>query len=106
MDFGALIGSLLGKGKDSPVKDAAPDIANPQVAKTSFLDNVTKTIMGRADQDLTPEELRQRNQRRAAAANMANSAAESPGEGFMSAPAGSGSGFGLQDIAAFAKSLF
>lgn len=63
-----------------------------------FLDNLTNTIMGQADADLTPEQMGNRRQRRSQASAMAGQAAENPGEGFMDIPNAGGGGFGLQDI--------
>jgi hypothetical protein len=117
MVMAALLASVL-KGlapKGDTIAPGTPSMSDPNTPlipsslgelgahtdQQGFFNNFAKMLMGRGDADLTPNELKARMGRRRDASGMATDASESPGESFMRTPTTGGSGFGLQDIAAF-----
>ena len=77
-----------GGGGQSPAPDpmAPVESAITQRPEGNVLDNVMSTLFGTPDMALSPEDLRERNGRRADAAQLARNAFQSPGEGFMDPP--------------------
>lgn len=72
--------------------------AEEPLPRLNLLDHVVFALTGTPDALLTPEDMRDRTQRRRQANSMAVSASQDPGEGYMWAPQTGGSGFGLNDI--------
>lgn len=70
----------------------------------SFGEQLLYGLLGTPDAMLTPEDLRARESRRAAAGQIAKNAYSNPGGQFMSPPAG-GSGNGLESLATIAGFL-
>ena len=121
MDPMMIIKALLGGKKDAKNGQAAsgmtptatpdqPVVGQSKIGgvlseKGNFFDNVSHALMGKPDADLSPEELKARTQRRAAASAMATGAAENPGESQMGIPT-AGGGFGLEDLTKAIGGLF
>lgn len=97
---------LSQKTQDELKRGATTEQLNMNRPKMGFLDHVIYGLVGAPDQMLTPDDLNQRQQRRAEAGAMAKGAGENPGESFMSAPNPGGSGGGLNDIIKTVATLF
>jgi hypothetical protein len=97
----SVLQALGGGSEQSAAPDPAGEIESaipPHNGRGNVIDNVLSTLFGRPDMVLQSDELRERNGRRADAAQLARNAFQSPGEGFMDPPSVGGSGFGLHDI--------
>lgn len=108
MDILKTIGSLFSRPQgQGAVSDSTAAVNNQTKASGSssdFLGNFAKTLMGTPDMDMTPEDMKDRTNRRKQAGSLAQSAMEDPGE--IPAVGNSGSGFGLQDLVSIVKKLF
>lgn len=75
-----------------------------RLPKPGVLDSVMYALTGNPDSDLTPQQLSERNKRRADAGNMAANY-ENPGEEFMQPVSGGGNGSALESLGKIAQLL-